>query len=105
MPVESGGTVGDVFAIGFLHGKQVLFGFHGDHLCVALFLDTENFAAALVAQYVAHVIACRPGTIRAGHIRARSQHAKGVVFRPYHAERLQLGADGLIDLAARGVVG
>src|SRR6185437_2581968 len=56
-------------------------------------------------EYIAHFVAGCPGSIRACHIRTWGQHADGMVFGVDDTASLQLSADGLIDLASRGIVG
>ena len=62
-------------------------------------------AASAIAKHVSDFILRGPGTIRAGDLRAGHENGDGLFVATQQPALLQLAANSLIDLAARGIVG
>src|SRR5579884_1571498 len=83
----------------------MLFRLNLDHFGIGASSQVMFAAASAIAKHVSDFILRSPGTVRARDLRAGHENGDGLFVAAQQPALLQLGANSLIDLAARGIVG
>jgi hypothetical protein len=103
--VQSFRVVGDLPTIFGGNRNPIGSGFNGRHGCVAAWLDAVLLASPRVIEHITLLVVRGPISVNARQLRSLGQNFHAVVVFGNDPGVFQLYADGIVDVAAAGVVG